>query len=68
MSQAKKITLAAAALVIIVLLAIVGITGAANGTVDCPDCDGVVSTALCETCSGEGVVRGTLWALLPNPT
>ena len=46
---------------------------AGEGVVDCPDCSGygkcdtcdkdrVVS---CETCSGEGRVRGTLWALLP---
>jgi len=64
MSQAKKITLAVAALVIVALLVVAGVTGGANGTVDCPDCEGV-STVLCETCGGEGVVQGTLWALLP---
>ena len=63
MSQAKKITLAVAALVIVVLLVIAGVTGGANGTVACPDCEG--AGAACDTCGGEGAVRGTLWALLP---
>ena len=65
MSKAKKITLAVAIVIIIGLLTYVGITGAANGTVNCPDCGGVAGEAPCETCSGEGEVRGTLWALLP---
>ncbi|MBE6617109.1 MAG: Na+/H+ antiporter NhaC family protein [Ruminococcaceae bacterium] len=41
-----------------------GVTGAANGTVTCPDC-GTAADLSCETCGGEGVVRGTLWAILP---
>ena len=60
MSKAKKITLAVAIVIIIGLLTYVGITGAANGTVNCPDCGGVAGEAPCETCSGEGEVRGTL--------
>ena len=63
MSKAKKITLIVAAVIMLALLVVAGITGAANGTVDCPDCDGTVAD--CETCGGEATVRGTLWALLP---
>ncbi len=64
MSKAKKITLIIAAAVILALLVVAGVTNGANGTVDCPDCDGLDSL-ICETCEGEAVVRGTLWALLP---
>ena len=64
MTKSKKITLLIAIAVILALLITAGVTGAANGTVDCPDCEGL-STLLCETCGGEGAVRGTLWALLP---
>ncbi len=64
MSKSKKITLIIAAAIILALLVFVGVTDAANGTVDCPDCEGL-STFLCETCGGEGAVRGTIWALLP---
>ncbi len=63
MTKSKKITLAAAIVVILALLLYAAFTGAANGTVNCPDCDGM--TLDCETCGGEGLVRGTLWALLP---
>ena len=63
MSKAKKITLIVAAVVILALLVVAGVTGGANGTVPCPDCDGTVAD--CETCAGEASVRGTLWALLP---
>ncbi len=63
MTKSKKITLAVAIVVILALLVYAGVTGAANGTVNCPDCDGM--TLECETCGGEGLVRGTLWALLP---
>ncbi|MBE6546899.1 MAG: Na+/H+ antiporter NhaC family protein [Ruminococcaceae bacterium] len=63
MSKAKKITLIIAAVVILALLVVAGVTDAANGTVACPDCDGTVAD--CETCGGEANVRGTLWALLP---
>ncbi len=64
MTKKSKITLLIAVVLIIAALAAIGITGAANGTVDCPDCDGL-GTLVCETCGGEGVVRGTIWALLP---
>ena len=63
MTKSKKILLLVASLVIIALLIAAGVTGAANGTVACPDCDGTL--AECETCGGEAEVRGTLWALLP---
>ena len=65
MTKGKKITLLIAVVLILAALVFAGVTGAANGTVDCPDCDGIVSQLLCETCGGEGAVRGTLWALLP---
>ncbi len=64
MSNAKKIALAISAVVIVALLVFAGVTGASNGTVACPDCT-AETVAECETCLGEGVVRGTLWALLP---
>ncbi len=64
MSKSKKITLVIAAIVILALMVVAGVTGGANGTVDCPDCEGL-GTLVCETCEGEGAVRGTLWALLP---
>ena len=64
MSNSKKIILVIASVVILALLVVAGVTGGANGTVDCPDCDGL-GTLACETCGAEGVVRGTLWALLP---
>ncbi len=62
MTKSKKILLIVAVAVIIALLAYVGITGAASGTVTCPDC---TAGAECETCGGEGTVLGTVWALLP---
>ena len=64
MSKSKKITLIIAAAVILALLVVLGVTGAANGTVACPDCD-AATVAECETCGGEASVRGTIWALLP---
>ncbi len=64
MTKSKKIVLAVAAVVIIALLVAAYLTGGAMGTVDCPDC--TAETVLeCETCGGEGVVRGTWWALIP---
>ena len=65
MTKGKKITLLVAAVLILASLVFAAITDAANGTVDCPDCDGPISQLICETCAGEGAVRGTLWALLP---
>ena len=63
MTKSKKITLAIAVAVIVVLMIVAAVTGGANGTVTCPDCEG--AGIACETCAGEGAVRGTLWALLP---
>ncbi len=64
MTKAKKITLLIAAVVIIALLSVAFVTdGASAASIKCPDCDGTL--AACETCGGEGVVLGSLWALLP---
>lgn len=67
MSKTKKIVLAVAAVVIVGLLIFAAVSGGAMGTVACMDChgSGYVSEELCETCAGEGVVQGSLWALLP---
>ena len=64
MLKSKHITLIVAVAVIILLLVIAGVTGGANATVDCPDCDGL-STLVCETCEGSGEVTGSFWALIP---
>ncbi len=64
MTKSKKISLLVSIIVIIGLMIYASISGGANATVDCPDCEGL-TTLLCETCSGEGAVRGSLWALLP---
>ena len=64
MAKSKNITLIVALAVILALLIVAGVTNGANETVDCPDCEGL-GALICETCCGEGVVRGTLWALLP---
>ncbi len=64
MSNSKKITLVIAAVIILALLVVAKVTGGANGTVACPDCP-TLDGSVCETCGGEEVVRGTLWALLP---
>ena len=64
MTKSKKITLLVAIAVIIGLMVFAAISGGANSTVDCPDCDGL-STLGCETCEASGAVRGSLWALLP---
>ena len=63
MTKNKKIALTIAAFVILALMIVAGVTGAASGTVDCPDC--TVGDTDCETCNGAGEVRGTLWALVP---
>ncbi len=63
MTKKSKLTLLITAAVILIAMIILGATGASNGTVECPDCGGLL--LLCDTCGGEGVVRGTLWALLP---
>ncbi len=65
MTKSKKITLLIAVVVIIALLVVAFITKGAGATLDCPDCDGLIEGLECETCGGEGVVMGSLWALLP---
>ena len=64
MTKSKKITLVVAIIVIIALLVVAYTTGGANAMIACPDCDST-TVAECETCGGEGLVRGSLWALLP---
>ena len=56
-----------ASVLIVVLLVVVGVTGGALQTTNCPDChaEGMVDGVACETCGGEGIVRGNIWALLP---
>ena len=63
MTKSKKILLLSVAALIIALLVILAITGAAGGHLDCPDCESVGITT-CETCDGAGEVRGSVWALL----
>ena len=67
MSKKKIIALAIAAVIIVGLLVYAGITGAAEGSVKCPDCGGtgLIDGETCDTCGGESMVTGTLWALLP---
>ena len=67
MSKVQKITLAVAALVIIVMLVIASITGGAMSEVACIDCHstGFVDGETCETCSETGMIRGNFWALIP---
>ncbi len=54
MTKKSKITLLVAVAVIVVTLIVVGATGAANGTVDCPDCE--TGYFECETCEGVGKI------------
>ena len=63
MTKTKKIALAIAAVIIIALRIYAAVSGGPLGKVDCPDCN-AAGTA-CETCSGEGTVLGTWWALIP---
>lgn len=67
MSKTNKIVLAVAALVIVGLLVYAAVSGGYLGTVSCMDCHGtgIASDATCETCAGEGMVQGTIWALVP---
>ena len=72
MTKGKKITLCIAVVLIVALLAVVFATRnngglfSSNATVNCPECagTGLIDGAACEECT-EGVVRGSLWALLP---
>ena len=63
MTNKKKIALAIAAVIIVALMIYAAISGGALGKVDCPDC--LSAGTDCETCSGEGTVIGTWWALIP---
>ena len=67
MSKAQKITLLVAVVVIVALLAVCGFTGGSMKEVSCIDCHGIgiVDFKACESCGGDGSIRGTLWALLP---
>ena len=67
MTTTKKIVLGFVAVIIVGLLIFAVVSGGSLGTVKCPDCGGVgvLDDAECETCAGEGAVRGTWWALLP---
>ena len=64
MTKSKKIILAVFALLVVALLVVAAVTGGSNGKVGCPDCN-AETVAACETCGGDGEVRGTFWALLP---
>ena len=63
MSKTKIVILCIAVVVIVALLTVAGVTGGAMSTIDCPDCDSALQE--CETCGGEGVVIGSIWAFLP---
>ncbi len=67
MSRTQKIILAVAVVVIIALLVVAGVTGGSMKTVRCTECHatGLVDGEPCPECGGEGMVRGSLWALLP---
>ena len=64
MTKSKKIALLIASVVILALLIVAAVTDGAMATVACPDCN-AETAADCETCGGEAVVRGSVWALLP---
>ena len=63
----NQIILLAAIVVIIALLVVAGVTGGSLKTVSCMDCHatGIADGAACENCDGEGIVRGSFWALIP---
>ena len=63
----KQIALLAAAVIIIAVMVVAGVTGGSLKTVNCIDCHGtgLVDGEACETCGGETVVRGSFWALVP---
>ena len=64
MTKSKKIALLIASVIILALLVVAAVTEGAMATVACPDCN-AETAADCETCGGETVVRGSIWALLP---
>ena len=63
MKTTKKIVIAVTILAIIALMVVAAVTGGANGTVTCPDCDAAATE--CDTCGGSHEVIGTFWALIP---
>ncbi len=67
MSKTRKVLLAVVALAIVGLLAFAYVSDGALATAPCVDCGGagLVEDAACETCSGEGTVRASWWALVP---
>ena len=64
MAKSQKIVLAIFILISVGLLIFAAVTEGPLARVDCPDCTPETS-ANCETCGGEGTVRGSYWALLP---
>ncbi len=64
MTKSKKIALLIASVIILALLVVAAVTDGAMGTVGCPDCN-AETAADCETCGGETVVRGSIWAIVP---
>ena len=64
MTKSKKIALLIASLVILALLVAAAVTDGASKTVGCPDCS-AETAAVCETCEGEALVRGSIWAIVP---
>ena len=67
MSKTSKIVLAIAVVAILVLMIVAGVTGGSMSEVSCIDCHstGLIDGKACETCSGDGSVRGNFWALIP---
>lgn len=66
MTKTQKIVLAVAAVIILALMIVIGVTGGAT-TVACPECT-TETIADCEACAGNGEVAGSFgkfWALLP---
>ncbi len=62
----KTITLLISSTVILTLLILAVACGWINNLVDCHDCvGGLVGEDVCESCEGEGVLVGSIWALLP---
>ena len=65
--SAKQIALIAAAVLILAVMIVAGVSKGSFGTVNCIDCHstGLVGGEVCETCGGEAQVRGSFWALVP---
>jgi len=64
MTKSKKLALLIASVIILALLIVAAVTDGAMATVGCPDCN-AETAAECETCGGETVVRGSIWAIVP---